>query len=709
MRYSLAFAALALRGLGLAQTVVLDDGGNTSALLSNIDPADIAAIQDPDVLGPPIGVPDTATINFDEASATSSVLALVATATDAQTDIITSTADASAATQTVFAKRSPVGGSTSNVHRRDLSYPVDTSSYDIPLGYTPAFTNYQRSTQGRGYLTYQTLSKYDPALCIKACDKISSCAFANIYIEKDPDSNGNPVDIIKCSLYSMPQTNVTATNSGQWRGKFHVLITGSNGYNKATVPVAPTGYSLQTLPSAINASVWDRAGQWKFIQGVYLSTYDPALCAAACDKQTQLDRAASSDDCNYKTCAYANLYVLSEDGVPKTVVCALYTEATDASNATINSYSASTHLYQVSNSVALTNTSAVAAGYPQYCAPIASDISYLNNAGSDFCTSYLGYVAPTDTVTKTITPLTSTIHATSTQFTTITTTYSTTTITSTAPAQNQKRQESADGQVIYSDVPYAYITNGTIVVAPTAYASFTDAYANSTATGIFKRTASQTSIPVPSSIVGWPAVKVSAACSQVATGRSTTTSTVTAATPLLTKSDVTATVTQTQSAVATETTCVGTRTGLTGQSGKVNMGNWNFGFTSLSAAIAPGPSVTETFVVTNFREGASYLYHPKSGQCATVQPGPNSSVAGQKYTGGLVKLAPCGCSAVPAENQAWLSGTSLFNGQCLMAIGDRASYGVNKATSGFYSAKNNFGSNPVSLVAGDGACFFLSI
>ncbi|CAD0110953.1 unnamed protein product [Aureobasidium uvarum] len=702
MRYSLACAALALRGLSLAQTVVLDDGGDTSALLSNIDPADIAAIQDPEILGSPISVPDAATIDFDEALATRSVLALVATATDAQTNIITSTADASAAIQTVFAKRNSVGGSTGKVHRRDLSYPVDTSSYDIPLGYTPAFTNYQRSTQGRGYLTYQTLSKYDPALCTKACDKISSCAFANIYIEKDPDSNGNPVDVIKCSLYSMPQTNVTATNSGQWRGKFHVIITGSNGYNKAAVPLAPTGYSLQTLPSAINASVWDRAGQWKFIQGVYLNTYDPALCAAACDKQTQLDRAASSDDCNYKTCAYANLYVLSEDGVPKTVVCALYTEATDASNATINSYSASTHLYQVSNSIALTNTSAVAAGYPQYCAPIASDISYLNSAGPDFCTSYLGYVAPTDTVTKTITPLTSTIHATSTKFTTITTTYSTTTITSTV--QNNKRQESSDGQVVYSDVPCAYNTNGTVVVAPTAYASLTNVYANSTATGLSKRTASQAFIPVPSSIAGWPAIKVSAACSQVATGRSTTTTTITAATPLLTKSDVTATMTETQSAVATETTCVGTRTGLTGTSGTINMGNWNLGFTSSDKSMAAGPSVKDTFVLTNFRGGASYLYHPNSGQCATIQSGPNSSVAGQKYTGGSVKLAPCGCSAVPPENQAWLSG-NLFSGQCLKPIGDRASYGV----SGFYSAVNNFGTNPVGLAAGDGACFFFSI
>lgn len=129
MKYSIAFTALALGGLSLAQTVILDDGGDTLALLSNINPSDVAAILDPEVLGPPIGVGNAATIDFDAAEATSSVLALVATATDAQTDIITSTADSSAATQTVFAKRNPVGGSTGNVQRRDLNYPVDTSSY----------------------------------------------------------------------------------------------------------------------------------------------------------------------------------------------------------------------------------------------------------------------------------------------------------------------------------------------------------------------------------------------------------------------------------------------------------------------------------------------------------------------------------------------------------------------------------------------------
>lgn len=164
-------------------------------------------------------------------------------------------------------------------------------------------------------------------------DATANCVFANIYYEKDPDKNNNPVDIIKCALYSMAQTNVTATNIGQWRGSFHVLVTGSNGYNKAAAPVAPTGYSLQSLPAAVNAPIFDSQGQGRFIQPVYLSSYSPSLCAAACDKQTQYDKSTASDSCNYKSCVYANLYYLIKDGVPQTVVCALYTEATDSSYA----------------------------------------------------------------------------------------------------------------------------------------------------------------------------------------------------------------------------------------------------------------------------------------------------------------------------------------------------------------------------------------
>lgn len=132
----------------------------------------------------------------------------------------------------------------------------------------------------------------------------------------------------------MAQSNATATNKGQYRGSFHVMVTGSNGYNKAAAPVAPAGYSLRSLPAGVNAPLYDSQGQSRFIQPVYLDSYSPSLCAAACDKQTQYDKSTAKDNCNYKTCVYANLYYLIKDGAPQTVVCALYTEYTDPSSAT---------------------------------------------------------------------------------------------------------------------------------------------------------------------------------------------------------------------------------------------------------------------------------------------------------------------------------------------------------------------------------------
>lgn len=68
---------------------------------------------------------------------------------------------------------------------------------------------------------------------------------------------------------------------------------------------------MQSLPAAVNAPIFDSQGQGRFIQPVYLDTYSTDLCAAACDKQTQWDKSQSAG--NYKTCVYANLYMLNKD------------------------------------------------------------------------------------------------------------------------------------------------------------------------------------------------------------------------------------------------------------------------------------------------------------------------------------------------------------------------------------------------------------
>jgi hypothetical protein len=582
-----------------------------------------------------------------------------------------------------------------------------TDVQNVPSGYTPAFINLQGSTQANGYLTYKTLSKYDPQQCTAACDKISSCQFANIYYEKDPDSKNNPVDVIKCSLYSMPQTNCTATNKGQWRGSFHVLVTGSNGYNKAAAPKTPAGYSLATLPGAVNAPVYDSVGQWRFIQPVYLNSYDPALCAAACDKQTAWDKSQATDDCNYKTCVYANMYILSQNGIPKTVVCALYTEATDASYADNYGYSTDTDTYQVSNSVALTNTTAVKAGYPQLCAASSGDISYLNSTGAEFCTSYLGYVAPTKTVKTTITPGATTKFKTVTQQVTITSAYSTETVQVTGSAQNKKREAA---NIITTTVELPFITvigNETVIdyttstltvnAASTQGAVITPAAADpaASAAALAKRSA----VPTPSSILHWPSGKISSACSQIATGTVTITKTATASrstvtagsTQSVTKiSSIISTITITVSASQPSTISSSTTTDSSaptgtpgcpktaGSQGQLYLGGYALGyptpitFDSDPLFWTPLGSFGDEFI---YDTTGNFLYHVDTGYCLTL--GAATSTKSPKYKDSPFTLSACSCSSSTSVTQSFTfnklkvkSDKKTMYKNCLAAQGD---------------------------------------
>lgn len=144
MKSGFALAALAFGGMSFAQSSVIatsavEIDGQTTTLVSNIDPSDIASLPEPEILGPPIGVVDSVpSATYNAAEATASVLALVVAATDAQTAVIAAESTAIAASKTpvpvetetpAARKRSYVGGLSGNLQRRDTSYPIDTSRY----------------------------------------------------------------------------------------------------------------------------------------------------------------------------------------------------------------------------------------------------------------------------------------------------------------------------------------------------------------------------------------------------------------------------------------------------------------------------------------------------------------------------------------------------------------------------------------------------
>ncbi|PNS14331.1 guanine nucleotide-binding protein subunit beta [Sphaceloma murrayae] len=132
--------------------------------------------------------------------------------------------------------------------------------------YAQVFSNLQAAVSANSYLGLHTLYAYDVSACAAFCEDTSLCTSFNIYIERDPSLNPtkndstastvwgywcpNPEAITnyKCTLWGSNLDASMATNKGQWRRDFEVVITGSNGYDK-TNSTTPTCEITSALPS----------------------------------------------------------------------------------------------------------------------------------------------------------------------------------------------------------------------------------------------------------------------------------------------------------------------------------------------------------------------------------------------------------------------------------------------------------------------------
>lgn len=147
---------------------------------------------------------------------------------------------------------------------------------------------------------YYTLTSYSPNACANYCNQATGCQAFNIYFERDPtlnpaDACPNPASTtnIKCTLYGSQINSASATNMGQYRDQFHVVIAGSNGYNKFIVPSFQAGYTAPTpLNGAIN--VVSQNGNNVYVGARYFNQpYDAGVCAALCNATTADNRAAA--------------------------------------------------------------------------------------------------------------------------------------------------------------------------------------------------------------------------------------------------------------------------------------------------------------------------------------------------------------------------------------------------------------------------------
>lgn len=205
----------------------------------------------------------------------------------------------------------------------------------------------------------------------------------------------------------MSQSN--ALNSGQYRNQFHVVIAGSNGYVNRSIDT-PAGYTAPTYlgNSIINAPTTDCADYSNQLQNLLWPTgpFDAGRCAAACSAyNTNLPAGAVA-----QTCQFFNTYVLKGNGKDAGQYCALYQQAFPSSASTSSSVVIGGVTYTYGYSYTFTN--ATSAGGPAIPCAVASASRIIGSSTlQGFCSTLLGFNAPSSTSTVIVTP-TSTILST---------------------------------------------------------------------------------------------------------------------------------------------------------------------------------------------------------------------------------------------------------------------------------------------------------
>ncbi|KAF1834016.1 hypothetical protein BDW02DRAFT_499262 [Decorospora gaudefroyi] len=326
--------------------------GLAAALPQNINIAAALAVPTPTVLGPAATESADLPVSYNPTVAAESAAEAVATGGV--------TAKKRNACELQPGGAGPVPGDGSVAEYLDPSNALRTAARNAgtPSGYSKSFTDLTASTHQIGYLTYKNIESgnYDVNACAAFCNSEEFCQGFNIYYERDPSvdpaascANPDPITNVKCAIYGYPVSENSATNQGEHREGFEVVIAGSNGYSKLNgamckgAPSVPDFNAPTNLPAAINAPLIQKNGQdYDTYNGMRLfntNPYDPSLCAAACKSQTEFDREhLANANGEYKPCNFFTSYVLTKNGVPLGTYCALYTQEWSADYAVNTGY-----------------------------------------------------------------------------------------------------------------------------------------------------------------------------------------------------------------------------------------------------------------------------------------------------------------------------------------------------------------------------------
>ncbi|KAI4715907.1 hypothetical protein E4T48_07913 [Aureobasidium sp. EXF-10727] len=390
----------------------------------------------------------------------------------------------------------------------DPRWPSLASAAPTPSGFVQTQKNANGANSAYGYLGYRNLKSYDSQACADICTGTLGCMAFNIYIERDPSVDPgtgcrNPSSVIyaKCALWGSPLSSDSATNTGQTRADFQVVIAGSNAYQNNSL-IIPNGFSMgDTLEnSAINAP-YDGQGYNTYMGATIFTkgAFNIQACADYCTAQTAYNlKHPASDGTPPKICNFFNTYMLylNNASTPQGQYCSLYTEAWDSSYGTNTGQYRGNDRYFVAFSYTFKNSTSVApkpaSGDVRGAAYQArQDMTYyasqLTSTFKPYCSSLLGLSASVVTVTPT---------------TTITSLTTGTTVATTNACQKLAKRDSVPSSLL---LPW--------VVDATA------------SLNVNKRAAAST----PAVLTKYPAVVQSSACAMLV-GQQTVASTVTAAT-----------------------------------------------------------------------------------------------------------------------------------------------------------------------------------
>ncbi|KAI5362244.1 hypothetical protein Slin15195_G058950 [Septoria linicola] len=316
--------AAALAGLAAAQN-------------QKMDVAAIAAAPSPAVTQAPVGAAGQGDVSYDQEAAASSAA------------IVRPTSAPAAKIKRAACDPEPAGTApntvpdTTEAFQRNPFFHGQANSWPvyIPSGnsfYAERFRDKNGSTQQNSYLTYYVLDKYSVTDCAKKCDAVDLCTAFNIYVERDPSLNPGPacpdpksVSNYKCALWGSDISAETATNVGQYREKFHVVITASNGYSRASWAVPDPIKGFQLAQNLSNKAITS-AAKSAFLGAEYFpGPYDASLCGYYATAQT----AANKEDAkvkglkSYQPCNLFNAYFVYKNKYAQGTYCQLFNADVD--------------------------------------------------------------------------------------------------------------------------------------------------------------------------------------------------------------------------------------------------------------------------------------------------------------------------------------------------------------------------------------------